>query len=66
MDIAKRLEPMMIDMYLPEHIRQTFSVLGLNKQEVEEKVKEIMGDPEKKQQFMNFVMSRKDEDAPTD
>jgi hypothetical protein len=65
MDIAKVFEPMMIDMYLPEHIRSTFYALGLSSKEIEEKVKEIMGDPVKKQQFLDFVMSKKDdEEAP--
>jgi hypothetical protein len=61
-DIVKRLEPTLIDMYLPEHIRAHMKMLGRTRDETEAKVKEVMGDPEKKAEYMKLVETMAEEE----
>lgn len=54
MDMTK-INSVIINDYLPGYIRTHMKTLGLTREETEKKVKEIMGDPIKKQEYMKLI-----------
>ncbi|WP_199614616.1 hypothetical protein [Paenibacillus alkalitolerans] len=63
MKVDDKFGPILIDYYLPEHIRDHMRMLGVSKEKTEEMVKYIMSDSEKKANYMKVIEELAKEDA---